>query len=193
MKSLVANRMPSSALRNTVGDYDYIAKALECPIDPNHAPRHPALAIAMATEARARAEVYCFDEPTARIAFQMMNSHRRQRLVLEQCRPPYKRMFFEYQHERGYAGIFTEGNRTDCRISVIEKFADIEEPLLSLTIPHANFDAMADAYTIPAGTSYYTYEYGPMKTQDWAGIQHAKLATRLVAAFWTFLSQAALL
>jgi hypothetical protein len=186
MKSLIANQMVQSFLRKHCRDYNYIAEALDCPIDPNHAPRHQALAIMAAAEARKRAEVYCFDNTAWLIALQMMQTLRRRQYVFASCRPLFPRMFFEFEHDRGRDCIYVEGSRIDCWIGYITRYND--DPVLAFSIPHVNFDVLAETNRLPERFDCCTYEYGPLKTRELVDLSYiANFTTYNVAAFWTFL------
>lgn len=145
MRSLLPNLILEGHSRSVLADYDYIARALVNPIDPNHAPRHPVIANIVASEARERAEVYCFDKHTTDIAWAMMNTRRRIRNVLQGVRLPFRRTFFEYETPPTRTGIFVEGDRNDCLISRIDTLNGMpDEPLLTMTLRHVDFDLLVE-------------------------------------------------
>jgi hypothetical protein len=103
-------------------EFDRLARMLETPIDPNHMPRHPALGPVMVEAARQHAHVYVFDQHSFTAATSIMDTDRRRDFVFQNARAPHARMFMEmttFGHPRtAIHGIFTEGDREDCLISL---------------------------------------------------------------------------
>ncbi|MHC2399149.1 hypothetical protein ACVMGC_003693 [Bradyrhizobium barranii subsp. barranii] len=190
MRSLLPNLILEGHSRSVLADYDYIARALVNPIDPNHAPRHPVIANIVASEARERAEVYCFDKHTTDIAWAMMNTRRRIRNVMQGVRLPFRRTFFEYETPPTRTGIFVEGDRNDCLISRIDTLNGMpDEPLLTMTLRHVDFDLLVERDDPVVDRVFYSYPVPGLENTSkllWPEAMDATI--NLVAALSTFLS-----
>jgi hypothetical protein len=183
MKPTLTNAIVASPLRAQQREIDRLAALLAPPFDPNHGARHPALGSVIAEEVKRLAAIYVFDEESILAAWSIMATERRRHHVFQHCRAPHPKMFFEYQHEGQRHGVFTEGDRDNCLITVFNSAAEFAVPLIQARV---NFAALTiDDYTQQPVTFF--------RLGKWSSAEHVDetvltFQLRLVAAVWMFLS-----
>jgi hypothetical protein len=102
-----------------------ISDTLLAPLDPNHIRVTTQDAQHFADRLRVSAAAYEFDDASVAAVLALMAIHRRRCHVMERCRAPHPKAFFEFPAPKGRIGIYTEGDRDDFHLTALLLHADL--------------------------------------------------------------------
>jgi hypothetical protein len=120
-------------------EIDRLVRLLLPPLDPNPQTGHPGLGIVWARGLQASAKAFEFDRDAWEAATALLATKARRLCIFDACRPPCSPAFFEITNSEGRTcGIFTEGDPTNCKITVVS-IPQIEPQLAKLPAHKAEF------------------------------------------------------